>query len=52
MSKLLGLALFLLILWVVLKVALAITGIFLHLLWIAAVILAAIWLLAKLRGGK
>ena len=52
MSKLLGLALFLLILWVVLKVALAITGIFLHLLWIAAVILAAIWLLGKLRGGK
>lgn len=52
MSKLLSLAVFLLILWVVLKVALAITGAFLHLLWIIAVILAVVWLVGKLRGKK
>jgi len=52
MSKLLGLAVFLLILWVVLRVALAITGIFLHLLWIIAVILAMLWLVGILRGSK
>jgi hypothetical protein len=52
MSKLLGLAVFLLILWVVLWVFLKITGLFLHLLWIAAIILAVMWLIGKLRGGK
>jgi hypothetical protein len=52
MSKLLGLAIFLLILWVILRVALAITGVFLHALWIIAVILAVLWLVGKLRGGK
>ncbi len=52
MNKLLGLAVFLLILWVVLRVALAVTGAFLHLLWIVAIVLAALWLLGKLRGFK
>ena len=52
MSKLLSLAVFLLIVWVVLRVALAVTGVFLHLLWIAAVILAVMWLIGKLRGTK
>jgi hypothetical protein len=52
MSKLLVLAAFLLILWVVLRVALAITGAFLHLLWIIAVILAVLWLVGRLRGSK
>lgn len=52
MSKLLSLAVFLLILWVILRVALAVTGVFLHLLWIIAVVLAVLWLIGKLRGGK
>ena len=52
MSKLLVLAIFLMILWVILRVALAVTGVFLHLLWIIAIILAILWLLEKLRGGK
>lgn len=52
MSKLLGLAIFLLILWVVLRVALAVTGFALHLIWIAAIIAVAIWLVGKLRGAK
>jgi hypothetical protein len=51
MSKLLSLAVFLLILWVVLWVFLKVTGLFLHLLWIAAIVLAVMWLLGKLRGG-
>lgn len=50
MNKVLILAVFLLILWVVLRVALAVTGAFLHLLWIVAVILAVLWLFGKLRG--
>lgn len=52
MSKLLGLAVFLLILWVILWVALKITGIFLHLLWVAAIVLFVIWLAGKIRGKK
>jgi len=51
MSKLLSLAALLLIVWVVLWVALKITGIFLHLLWIAAIVLVVLWLLGKIRGG-
>lgn len=51
MSKLLILAVFLVILWVILRVALAITGVFLHLLWVAAIILAIFWLVGKLRGA-
>lgn len=50
MSKILVLAVFLLILWVVLRLALALTGVFLHLLWIAAIILAVMWLVGKIRG--
>lgn len=52
MSKLLGLAVLLLIVWVVLRVALAITGFALHLIWIAAIILVIFWVLGKLRGGS
>lgn len=50
MSKILVLAVFLLILWVVLRLALALTGVFLHFLWIAAIILAVMWLVGKIRG--
>jgi len=49
--KLLSLAIFLLILWAVLKLALAVTGVFLHILWIVAVILFVFWLIGKLRGN-
>ena len=52
MSKLLVLAVVLLILWVVLRVALAITGAFLHLLWIIAIVFVVLWLIGKLRGAK
>ena len=52
MSKLLGIAAFLLVLWVVLWVFLKVTGLFLHLLWVAAIILAVLWLVGKIRGGK
>ncbi len=52
MSKLLAIAIFLLILWVILRVALALTGVFLHVLWILAIILAVMWLIGKFRGGK
>lgn len=40
------------ILWVVLRVALAITGVFLHLLWVIAIILVILWLVEKLRCDK
>jgi hypothetical protein len=53
MSKLLILAVLLMITWIVLRVALAITGVFLHLLWVIAIILAVLWLIGKVRGtGK
>lgn len=52
MSKLLSAAFLLLVIWVVLKVALAITSVTLHLLWIIAVILAVFWLFGKIRGTK
>jgi hypothetical protein len=50
MSKILVLAVFLLVLWVILRLALALTGVFLHLLWIAAIILVVMWLIGKIRG--
>lgn len=50
MSSLLGTAFFLLILWVVLRLALAVTGVFLHFLWIIAIVLAILWVVGKLRG--
>ena len=52
MSKLLSLAAALLVLWVILWVALKITGVFLHLLWIAAIVLFVLWLVGKIRGNK
>ncbi len=52
MSKLLVLAILLLIVWVVLKVALAITSVSLHLLWIVAIVLAILWVVGKIRGTK
>ncbi len=52
MSKLLSVAILLLVIWVILKVALAITSVTLHLLWIIAIILAVLWLFGKIRGPK
>jgi hypothetical protein len=50
MNALALLALVLLIAWVVLKMALAVTSVALHLLWIAALIMLAVWAFGKLRG--
>lgn len=52
MNKILVLAALLLIAWVILRVALAVTGMVLHLLWILAVILAIFWVIGKLRGSR
>lgn len=52
MNAIAGLAILLLICWVVLRVALAVTSGLLHLLWIAALIMLAMWVIGKLRGSK
>ncbi|MES2922411.1 MAG: hypothetical protein V4819_12735 [Verrucomicrobiota bacterium] len=52
MSKLIILAILLLVVWVILKVALGIVSVSLHLLWIVAIILAVLWLVSKIRGTK
>ena len=48
----LGLALALVIIWVVLRLALAITSGLLHLLWIGAVIFAIIWVVRQFSSGR
>lgn len=50
MSKLIYIAILLVIIWVILRVALAVTGLFLNALWVIAVILAILWLIGKFRG--
>jgi hypothetical protein len=52
MNAIAGLAVFLLILWLVLRVALAVTSGLLHLLWIAALVMLVLWLVGKVRGTK
>ena len=52
MNKFLTLAVILLIAWAVLRLALAVTGAFLHLLWIVAVILTILWVIGKIRGNR
>jgi hypothetical protein len=44
------LAVVLMVIWVVARVALAVTSVGLHLLWIAAIILAIIWLIGRLKN--
>lgn len=44
MNALIWLAIVLLVIWVLARVVFAVTGMFLHLLWIAALIFGAIWL--------
>jgi hypothetical protein len=43
-------AILLMIAWVVLRVALAITSGLLHLLWIAAIVMGVVWLWNKVTG--
>ncbi|MDQ3623421.1 MAG: hypothetical protein M3463_13175 [Verrucomicrobiota bacterium] len=50
MNSLVWLAVALLIGWIVLRLALAVTSGLLHLLWIAAVIMFVVWLFGKMRG--
>lgn len=42
------LAILLLVVWLVARVALAITGFFLHLLWVLALVLLAVWLIRRI----
>ena len=44
------LAVVLVIIWVVARVALAVTSVALHLLWVAAIILAIVWLIGRLKS--
>ena len=46
---LLWLAIVLVIAWVVLRVALAVTSVALHLLWVAAIVMFVIWLINQMR---
>ena len=52
MNSLVWLAALLLVAWLVLKVALAVTSGLLHLLWILAVLMFVMWAVGKLRGGR
>jgi len=52
MNALAGLALFLIVVWLVLKIALEVTSGLLHLIWIAAVVMLIVWAVGKLRGGS
>jgi len=47
---LLWLAIVLVVAWIIFKVALAVTSVALHLLWIGAIILFVIWLIGLIRG--
>jgi hypothetical protein len=49
MKALIALAVLLVIAWVILRIALAITTGLLHLLWIGALILGAMWVWGKIR---
>ncbi len=44
------LAIVLMVIWVVARVALAVTSVALHLLWVAAIILAIVWLIGRLKS--
>jgi len=43
---LLGLAILLVVIWIVARVVLAVTSVALHLLWVAAIVIAIIWLVS------
>jgi hypothetical protein len=50
MGKILILAVFLLIAWLILRFAFALAAGALHILWIIAVILFILWIIGKIRG--
>jgi hypothetical protein len=52
MNPLLWLAIVVVIAWIVLRLALAVTSGLLHLLWIAAIIMLIVWIVGKVRGKK
>ncbi len=45
-------AVVLVVIWVVLRVALALTSVALHLLWIGAIIFAIVWVMRQFRRGS
>jgi hypothetical protein len=49
MNRIVWIAVLLLIVWIVLRVALAITSGLLHLLWIGAIIMGVLWLIGRFR---
>jgi hypothetical protein len=49
MNTLVWLAVVLLVGWIILRVALAVTSGLLHLLWIAAIIMFVVWVFRKLK---
>jgi hypothetical protein len=51
MNALVWLAIVLVVTWLILRVALALTSGILHLLWIAAIVMFVLWLFGKLRGA-
>jgi hypothetical protein len=51
MNALVWLALVLVVAWLILRLALALTSGILHLLWIAAIVMFVLWLFGKLRGA-
>jgi hypothetical protein len=51
-SSFIWLALTLMVVWLVLKIALAVTSVLLHLLWIAAIIFAVLWIFGQFTGNK
>lgn len=52
MNNIIYIAIVLVVLWLVLRLALALTSGLLHLLWIAALVMLAIWLWNKFTGRK
>lgn len=50
MNSLVWLAVLLMIAWIVLRLALAVTSGLLHLLWIVAIVMFVVWLIGKARG--
>lgn len=43
-------AVFLVVIWIVARIVLAVTSVALHLLWVVAVILAIVWIVGRLKG--
>lgn len=50
--SLLGLAILLIVIWFVVRVVLAVSGFFLHILWIAALVALAFWLFGLVSGKR